>query len=194
MMTRFVPVASPRHGCDGRGLLELLANEPTESRPCICGADVSSAAMRTRTSAPHWRYSLLISLLVLCLPLMGAEKTELEMAEDAEAAEEERILEQLGRLPDDGHEFTAAGRLVLAAQAMDENRPSVLGIFTAYKRTYQVKLEDESLRKKLAKFNGKTVTLAGKIRNKGKYLIVQAVLTQPGKFRAVSGRRGRGRM
>jgi hypothetical protein len=136
---------------------------------------------------------LFLALVVTC-QAVSAEKTKAEQAEEAEAAAEERALEKQGRLPEDGYEFTAPGRLALATHTMDEDRPSVVGIFTAYGKTYQLKLAEASLRKKLEKFNGKTVTLGGKIRNTGKYLIVQAVLTQPGRFRPVSGRSSPGRM
>lgn len=137
---------------------------------------------------------LLLVLLLPGLPLVSAEKTVAEQAEDEEAAAEERQLEKQGKLPEDGHEFTASGKLVLATQVMDQERPGVLGLFTACGRSYQVKLAEETLREKLNTFNGKTVTLAGKIRNQGKYLIVQAVLTQTGSFQATSARSGRGRM
>ena len=69
---------------------------------------------------------------------------------------------------------------------MDVERPSVLGIFRSGKGIYQVKVAEESLRKELNKFNGKMVTLGGKVRNKGKYLIVQEVLTQPGRLAPAS--------
>jgi len=138
--------------------------------------------------------------LCLLLPLflagnvaVSAEPTRTETAEAAEAAEEERKLEEQGLIPDGGYEFEQEGRLTLASHTMDEDRPSIVGIFTSRGRTYQVKLAKENLRKELAKFNSKNVTLGGKVRNRGKYLIVQEVLTEnvtagPGERRRTPGR------
>jgi hypothetical protein len=143
---------------------------------------------------------LLSAFSAICVPALSAEeaetaeKTKTELVEEAEAAEEERILRKQGRILDMEYELVVPGRLVLTAQAMDEDRPSVLGYFKTSKQAYLVKLGDESLREKLALFNQKTVTLAGKVRNNGKYLIVQAVLTQTGEFRVVAPQPGRGRM
>ena len=60
------------------------------------------------------------------------------------------------------------------------SKPRMLGVFRSGKRAYQVKVAEESLRKELTKFNGKFVTLGGKIRNNGKYLIVQEILSRAG--------------
>jgi len=138
-------------------------------------------------------YSLAFLFLGLGLSLGAGEPTEKESAEDAEAAEEERKLEAAGLIPDGGYEFEQEGRLALANYVMDKERPSVVGVFNSRGRTYQLKLEKESLRKELAKFNGKKVTLGGKVRNKGKYLIVQEVLSEnvtagPGERRRTPGR------
>jgi len=127
-----------------------------------------------------WFVLLLMVGFVSSPLLLSAEKTKAELAEEAEAAEEERKLDEAGKLPEDGYEFMEAGKLFLSNAVMDPARPSVLGVFRSGKRAYQVKVAEESLRKELTKFNGKFVTLGGKIRNDGKYLIVQEVLSRAG--------------
>jgi hypothetical protein len=133
-----------------------------------------------------WNFLLAGTVLVCGMTAWSAEKTKVEQAEEAEAAEEDRKLQEAGRIPEDGYEFMEGGKLHLAAGVMDPARPSVLGIFRSNKRTYQVKVAEESLRPQLAKFNGKMVTLGGKIRNGGKYLIVQEVLSRPGRLAPAS--------
>ena len=127
-----------------------------------------------------WFVLLLVAGFACNPVLLSAEMTKAEQAEEAEAAEEERKLDEAGKLPEDGYEFMEAGKLFLSNAVMDPARPSVLGVFRSGKRAYQVKVAEESLRKELTKFNGKYVTLGGKIRNKGKYLIVQEVMSQAG--------------
>lgn len=128
------------------------------------------------------RLRWLLILIPLCAASMwGAEKTKAELAEDAEAAEEERWLEKRDLLPEDGYEFEQVGKLLLNPRTVDETRPSVVGVFLSRGRTYQVKTDGASVLKRLGKFNGKVVRLGGKVRNSGKYLIVQDVLSQPGK-------------
>jgi len=156
--------------------------------------------MKTRSciarsaSAPRYPVYVLLPILFVAAASVGAvERTETERAEEAVAAEEERKLEEKGLIPDGGYEFEQEGKLTLATWTMDEQRPSILGIFTSRGRTYQVKVAREPLRKALARFNGKQVTLGGKVRNEGKYLIVQEVLSQvvpvgPGKNRGVPAR------
>lgn len=127
-----------------------------------------------------WQALAFAAVFACSVVVWAAEKTEAERAEDAEAAEEERKLEEAGRIPNDGYEFSGGGRLLLSNGVMDPERPGVLGVFRTKARVYLVKVDEEALRGKLAKFNGKMVTLGGKIRNGGKYLVVQEVLSQPG--------------
>ena len=129
---------------------------------------------------PRLRW-LLILLPFCVVSVCSAEKTKAELAEDAEAAEEERLLEKQDLLPEDGYEFEQVGKLLLHPRTVDETRPSVVGVFLSRGRTYQVKTDGPSVLKRLNRFNGKVVRLGGKVRNSGKYLIVQDVLSQPGK-------------
>jgi hypothetical protein len=99
------------------------------------------------------------------------------VAEQEEADREEELLRAQGKTPDQGQETVLQGKYL--ATAPQENRTDIPGVFLASGKTYQVKLAAENLRNKLVPFNGKQVTLGGKIRNRGKYFIVEEVLTQP---------------
>jgi len=61
-------------------------------------------------------------------------------------------------------------------------------------RTYRVKLENPALGKELASYNGKVVTLGGKIRNQGRYFIVAEILTQAGNFTPAQSNTAPGRL
>ena len=105
------------------------------------------------------------------------KKSPEEIAEEKQADEEERQLE--GKRPETGHEYTARGRLQLVP--MDEGKtPKVLGTFTADGKTYMLKIASEELRAQLQPFDNKDVALAGKIRNNGKYLIVEDIVAGSG--------------
>lgn len=102
----------------------------------------------------------------------------LEEIEAKEAAEEEKLLE--GKRPETGHEFSARGRLRLALVEEGQTPPAILGIFTADGKSYQVKIANEALRAQLLPFDNKDIALGGKVRNKGKYLIVEEVIIGSG--------------
>jgi len=129
---------------------------------------------------PRFCCGLTVAVCLVCaLPLWGAEKPEdPRVAEEEEAAEEEERLQAQGKIPDEGHETVLQGKYLVTQQ--DKSRPDIPGVFLAGGRAYKVKLQANHLLTKLAPFNGKRVTLGGKIRNQGKYFIVGEVLTQPG--------------
>jgi len=114
------------------------------------------------------------------LPLLRAEeKADSLVLEREEAAREEAKLEAEGKLPEMGHEEVLRGKYLLTPNREDK-RTDIPGVFLVGGRVYKVKLQAEGLRKKLAPFSGKHVTLGGKIRNRSTYFIVEEVLTQPG--------------
>jgi hypothetical protein len=109
-------------------------------------------------------------------PLKAADQDP-SAAEAEQAAKEEEILRAQGKIPETGYETALQGKYLMTAQ-QEGQRTDVPGVFVTQGRTYQVKLVEASLRDKLTPFNGKPVTLGGKIRNQGKYFIVEDVLTQ----------------
>lgn len=130
---------------------------------------------------------LLLSLVALPICAAENEKDEALAAEAKEAAEEDSA--NVGKDFGGGYELIARGKFKLYAEGESEN-PQVVGLFSADGKIYQVKLENEGLKKELAPFNGKDVGLAGKLRNKGKYLVVQMLMNSappPDTFRNPRG-------
>ena len=135
----------------------------------------------------QWLWPAIIVIGILCshLPLFGAElspKEEAAIIEEEDKAEAELPMEKLP--PGSLH-----GRLHLEKEpAGDPN--TVVGQFIADKRVYQLRLEDPKLWVRLRKVNGKSVTLLGKIRMRGKYFIAHAVeIPAPGIRRTDRSRR-----
>jgi hypothetical protein len=131
-----------------------------------------------RSSGRAYCFGVLSAVLLAAFPLLGAEGEEDPATAEAEqATKEEALLRAQGKIPETGYETTLQGKY-LATTPSEGQRADIPGVFVAQGRTYQVKLQDNALREKLAPFNGKAVTLGGKIRNQGKYFIVEDVLTQ----------------
>lgn len=123
--------------------------------------------------------SSLVVVLGCMLPLWSAEKADdPRVAEQEEADREEELLREQGKIPDQGPETVLQGKYVITS-SQEGGRTDIPGVFVVNGRAYQVKLGAEALRDQLAKFNGRMVTLSGKIRNQSKYFIVEEVLTQP---------------
>jgi len=138
------------------------------------------------------------SQLWLALMLMGTltaplfaeeakEKEEALAAEDKEAEEEDTA--NIGKDFVGGYELIARGKFKLYGEGESEN-PKVIGLFSADGKIYQCKIENEGLKKDLAPQNGKEVGLAGKLRNKGKYFVIQMLMNSappPDSFRNPRG-------
>lgn len=116
-----------------------------------------------------------------------AAKDEALAAEAKEAEEEDTA--NIGKDFAGGYELIARGKFKLYGEGESDN-PQVIGLFSADGKIYQVKLENEGLKKELTPLNGKDVGLAGKLRNKGKYLVVQMLMNSappPDSFRNPRG-------
>ena len=113
-------------------------------------------------------------LLLLNTTLHAAEKqTPEEKAEAKEAADEDdRAAKIDGEVSDPLKYLVVKGTLTLDESA----KGPVLGTISGKDGTYQIKLENEAVRELLFKHNNKAVTLGGKLRNKGKYLLVRDVI------------------
>jgi hypothetical protein len=114
------------------------------------------------------------------------------VAENLQAAQEEKELQAQGKIPDRGHESIMKGTY-LALNPTGNQRSDIVGQFqvTGYAYAFQVKVMDPGgvdaeVVNRLSSFNGQTVTLGGKLRNKdatypqGQYFIVGEVMTQTG--------------
>lgn len=139
----------------------------------------------------HSNYCLSLLLLgTLAVPLFAEdakEKDEALAAEDKEAEEEDTA--SIGKDFVGGYELIARGKFKLYGEGESEN-PKVVGLFAADGKVYQCKVENEDLKKDLAAFNGKEVGLAGKLRNKGKYYVIQMIMNSappPDSFRNPRG-------
>jgi hypothetical protein len=118
----------------------------------------------------------LAALVMFALPLVwGAEKKKDPQveAEEKQAAEEDSAA--VGKDTLTGYEFNSRGKLYIN-EVPDGQKPLVLGTFVADGKIYQIKVEREELRAQLAPYHNKEVGLAGKIRNGGKYLVVQNIM------------------
>lgn len=95
-----------------------------------------------------------------------------QVAEAKEAEEEDKAA--IGKDFAGGYEFIGRGKFRMYAEGESENK-EVVGLFACDGKMYLVKVENEQLKKDLAPHSGKDVGLTGKLRNKGKYLIVQTI-------------------
>lgn len=116
----------------------------------------------------------------LCMALLAGpacaaedEKESPERIAEAKEAEQEDQA-AIGKDFAGGFEFIGRGKFKLYADGESENK-AVVGLFSCDGKLYQVKAESEQLKKDLAPHNGKEVGLSGKLRNQGKYLIVQSI-------------------
>lgn len=143
----------------------------------------------------HRRAAALLALLLsplaaLALHAEDADKSDKEKQLAAEAKEaEEEDTANIGKDFAGGYELITRGKFKLFADGESEN-PTVVGLFSAEGKIYQVKVEQESLKKELAPHSGKDVGLAGKLRNKGKYFVVQSIMNSaapPDSFRNPRG-------
>jgi hypothetical protein len=117
-------------------------------------------------------------LAAFALPIACAEDdVEALEAEEAAREDQEAAAKQTGDnlgMP----EAVMAGKFFMEP-AKEGESPKVLGRFVASGSTYLVKIAHEELRKPLAKYDGKEVRFQGKIRNKGKYFVVEQIIEAP---------------
>lgn len=80
---------------------------------------------------------------------------------------------------------------VALADGNENLEQGIVGTFTVEGKPMLLRMESTKLLEDLKKVNGKTVTLAGKIRVNGKYFIAQSVVVPvPGQPRKTRGKRG----
>lgn len=133
----------------------------------------------------------LIALPFACLLTSASAYALSDADKDAEAeifAREEAADEKLKMTPD---AKTAWEGTVALADGNENLQEGIVGTFTVEGKAMLLRMESPKLLDELKKVNGKTVTIAGKIRVNGKYFIAQNVLVPvPGQPRKTRGKRG----
>jgi hypothetical protein len=120
----------------------------------------------------------LTCLSVLCLGLLPgrivAEQSEEQTEQEKEAAREAEENAAKAAKPNDSYasESTVKGKVIIFPQPQEEEVP---GAFNVGSKIYLLKVREEALKKEIIALNGKTVALAGKVRNDGKYFVVEGI-------------------
>jgi hypothetical protein len=137
---------------------------------------------------PKRRWPLILTFLLavgFTAPVLGADLTP---AEEAAIMEKEEKLEAELPLPEKPP-GSLSGRIQLQ-KAFDDNLDTVVGLFVVGNHAYQLRLAQAKLWDQVRKHNGKTVTLFGKVRMRGKYFIADGLqVPSAGVKRGDRGRR-----
>ena len=125
-----------------------------------------------------------VFVLMTILLMAGAQRSRAEEASPADEAKEAAAEDEEEKSLSEADQILAIksvrGKLTLNSSDGGEDGADAIGMLTEDGgKIYLLKLEKMELLKTLRTFNGKTVALQGKLRNKGKYLVVSAV-TEPG--------------
>ena len=127
----------------------------------------------------HFKIPFFALVAWLCVSLSGAllakeaPQSAQEKAEAKEAADEDDRASKLdGEVQDPLKYLVVKGTISIDESA----KGPVVGSVSGKQGSYQIKLENEGILAQLLKYNNKEVTLGGKLRNAGKYLIVREVI------------------
>jgi hypothetical protein len=124
------------------------------------------------------RIAALACLSILCLGLLPgrivAAQSEEQTAQEKEAAKEAEEDAARAAKPKDSYtsESTVKGKVIIFPQPQEEEVP---GAFNVGSKIYLLKVREATLMKEIIALNGKTVALAGKVRNDGKYFVVEGI-------------------
>jgi len=120
---------------------------------------------------------------LLALPEAGAAEPKKESLEDKEAkqaAKEEEAERNGSEIDQIQAKQSFTGKVVMGTDGLDQPGPGVVGLLVqADGQAFQLKLSDQSLLKKLNPLDGQTALVHGKLRSRGKYLIVYEVAPTP---------------
>jgi hypothetical protein len=97
-------------------------------------------------------------------PALAAEEKEAQAEEEAESKLNQELVK-----------IRFEGKVTLYLEP-DQSNPSVVGTFTSSGQVYLLKVPDPQQVTRLKEYNGKTVTLVGKIRNAGKYFVYREII------------------
>jgi hypothetical protein len=97
---------------------------------------------------------------------------------DREAEEEAREDQQKAATPRDSFMSESAfkGRIAIFDEPESQDTP---GTFTVGAKVYLLKVRNDDLKAKIRALNRKEVVLAGKVRNQGKYFVVESIPEPP---------------
>jgi hypothetical protein len=142
--------------------------------------------MRTDLPAPAWALTLIVLTAIVGAPLalgedLSAEEEAAIMAKEDEA----EVALSIDKKPPG----SLSGRVQLKGDAVAET-DAVVGMIAIQDRAYLLRLAKPDVLSQLQRFNGKTATVFGKIRMRGKYFIADSVQApSPGSERSDRGRR-----
>ncbi len=119
---------------------------------------------------------LCVAMMVVWTGATCCAGTLPERTSENQKVSPEETAEREGNNEKFGADF--CGKLALFTKEQKEafGDASVFGTLTTDKTTYFVKLNSEKLLEALTPYDGKKCTLTGKLRNEGKYLLVQKVV------------------
>ena len=125
-----------------------------------------------------------VFMLMSLVLMAGAPAARAEEASPADEAKEAAAEAEAEKTLSEADQILATksvrGKLTLTGSDGGDESADVIGLLTeAGGKVYLLKLEKKELLQTLQTFNGKSVGLQGKLRNKEKYLVVSAV-TEPG--------------
>lgn len=104
----------------------------------------------------------------------GAAKKETQAELEAREAAEEDAAE--AKLDPEKVKHLFDGRFVLN-QTEDAKEPNaIVGTFISKNGSYLIKVESAAVREELKQYHNKEVSVVGKVRNQGKYLIVNSIV------------------
>ncbi|HLX63056.1 MAG TPA: hypothetical protein VKX17_17435 [Planctomycetota bacterium] len=110
-------------------------------------------------------------LLVLAGALCAAENNSSESSDAAAEEAEAATFDKEIRSPLTGMAFE--GTVIINKT---EDQPGILGAFKTADSSYLIKVENEAIGKELQALNSKQISVFGKIRNKGKYIVIVQIL------------------
>jgi len=132
---------------------------------------------------------LLPAALLAGSGVFAAEKSRKETPQEVEAREAAEEEEAEQSLDSEALKKLFEGKVSLYSADQSGERPDVVGMFRTESATYLLKVQSPDLLAMLKQYDGKQATLNGKIRNKGKFLIVVSI-TQSGAAPLFVRRRG----
>ena len=135
----------------------------------------------------RWPIALLLVFALTC-PALWALSKEQRATEAEQAALEDEAAEKK-RGEDGGPETVLVGKFFRQVQQEVQN-PEVFGAYLSGGHAYLLKVENPTAKSYLLKNERKVVKLAGRIRNEGKYFIVEKVIAPVPLAPPIRNRRG----
>jgi hypothetical protein len=119
---------------------------------------------------------LAFAILMASMPLARAATPRPDREAENRKAAAEEAAEIEANPKDFGSNFTGKLSLFTKEQKEEYDDSSVYGTFTTDKKMFFVKLVSEKTLDVIKPFDGKTCTVTAKVRNEGKFLLVQKMV------------------